>query len=217
MKKMFLYIAVLGFLFSCSSDDTLIKNEESWEIKKREIILALWDSLTAWYWVEESENYPSKLQKILDEAGYNYEVINAWVSWDTSANLASRTSLYLEKNPEIVLLVIWWNDGLRWLSTTDLKQNILQIIDSFPNSKIVLWWMDIPANLWIAYRNEFKKIYKEVASERKEIYFLEYFLEWVGWKSQYNISDMIHPNNEWYEIIVANVMDFLEEEKIIIK
>ncbi len=215
MKKIFLYIALLWFLFSCSSQDTLEQNEWAWEIKKRETILALWDSLTAGYWVEESENYPSKLQKKLDEAGYNYKVINAWVSWDTSLNLLSRASLYLEKEPQIVILVIWGNDGLRGLSTSDLKQNILQIIDTFPKSKIVLWWMDIPANLWIAYRNEFKKIYKEIASERKEIYFLEYFLTSVGWKPQYNISDMIHPNSSGYEIIVKNLMDFLEENKII--
>lgn len=217
MKKMFLYIGLLGFLFSCTNDDILIKNEENWETKQKQVILALWDSLTAWYWVEESENYPSKLQKTLDESGYNYEVVNAWVSWDTSSNLLSRASLYLEKEPQIVILVIWGNDGLRWLSTVDLKQNILQIIDTFPKSKIVLWGMDIPANLWIAYRNEFKRIYKEIASERKDIYFLEYFLEWVAGKSQYNISDMIHPNSDWYDIIVNNMIDFLEENKIVEK
>ena len=89
MKKMFLYIGLLGFLFSCTNDDILIKNEENWETKQKQVILALWDSLTAWYWVEESENYPSKLQKTLDESGYNYEVVNAWVSWDTSSNLLS--------------------------------------------------------------------------------------------------------------------------------
>lgn len=215
MKKMFLYIALLGILFSCSSDDILIKNEENLESKQKQVILALWDSLTAWYWVAESENYPSKLQKTLDEAGYNYEVLNAWVSGDTSANVLSRASLYLEKNPEIVILVVWWNDWLRWLSTSDLKQNILQIIDTFPNSKVVLWWMDIPANLWIAYRNEFKKIYKEIASERKEIYFLEYFLTSVAGKSQYNISDMIHPNSSGYDIIVWKLFYFLEYNKIL--
>lgn len=215
MKKIFLYIALVGFLFSCTNDDILIKNEENWETKQKQVILALWDSLTAWYWVEENDNYPSKLQKILDEKWYNFEVINWWVSGDTSSNVLSRASLYLEKNPQIIILVVWWNDGLRWLSISDLKQNILQIIDTFPESKVVLWWMDIPANLWIAYRNEFKKIYKEIASERKEIYFLEFFLEWVAWKSQLNIDDMIHPNSSGYDIIVNNMIDFLEENKII--
>ncbi len=201
------------FLFACSTVQP--KPEVAEKIQEKKVILALWDSLTAWYWVEENDNYPSKLQKILDEKWYNFEVINWWVSWDTSANVLSRASLYLEKNPEIVILVVWWNDWLRWLSTSDLKQNILQIIDTFPNSKVVLWWMDIPANLWIAYRNEFKKIYKEIASERKEIYFLEYFLEWVAGKSQFNIDDMIHPNSEGYDIIVWKLVKFLEERKLV--
>lgn len=205
------------FLFSCSTSVVEENTQETTQSAQKEVILALWDSLTAGYGLEESESYPSQLQKKLDEEWYNYEVINAWVSWDTSANLLSRADLYLEKNPSIVLLVVWWNDGLRGLSTSDLKQNILSIIDTFPDSKIVLGWMDIPANLWISYRNDFKKIYSEVAEERKNIYFLEYFLEWVWWKSQYNISDMIHPNRDWYEIIVGNLMKFLEKNKIITK
>lgn len=213
MKYIFLILSL--FLFSCSLQ--VEENKTSLIPEQKQIILALWDSLTAWYWVEESENYPSKLQKTLDEDGYNYEVINAWVSWDTSANLLSRVPLYLEKNPNIVILVVWGNDGLRGLSTQDLKQNILQIIDSFPNSKIALWWMDIPANLWIAYRNEFRNVYKEIAKERKDIYFLEYFLEWVWGKSEYNISDMIHPNNEGYDLIVKNLVEFLDNNKLIIK
>ncbi len=202
-------------LFSCTEE--IQENKTGLAPEQKQIILALWDSLTAWYSVEESENYPSKLQKTLDDSWYNYEVINAWVSWDTSANVLSRSSLYLEKNPSIVILVVWGNDGLRGLSTQDLKQNILQIIDSFPKSKIVLWWMDIPANLWIAYRNEFRNVYKEIGKQREDIYFLEYFLQGVAGKSELNISDMIHPNSEGYDIIVKNLFEFLEEEKVIEK
>lgn len=211
MKYIFLILSL--FLFSCSSQ--VEENKTILNPEQKQIILALWDSLTAGYWVEESENYPSKLQKILDDSWYNYEVINWWVSWDTSANVLSRAPLYLEKNPNIIILVVWWNDGLRGLSTQDLKQNILQIINTFPNSKIVVWWMDIPVNLWLAYRNQFRNVYKEIAKEREDIYFLEYFLEGVAGKSELNISDMIHPNSEWYNIIVKNLMSFLQEEKII--
>jgi len=217
MKKTFLYIALLWFLFSCSSQDTLKQNEWASEMKKREIILALWDSLTAGYGVEESENYPNKLQKKLDDGGYNYEVINAWVSGDTSANVLSRAWLYVDKNPSIVILVVWGNDALRWLSTTDLQENISKIIDTFPNSKVVLGGMDIPANLWGQYRNEFKKVYSEIAKQKQWIYFMEFFLDGVAGNSELNISDMIHPNSEGYDIIVKNLMNFLEENNIITK
>lgn len=215
MKYLFLIFSL--FLFSCNApvQDTNQNNET--QTTQKEVILALWDSLTAWYGLEESENYPSKLQKKLDDAGYNYEVINAWVSWDTSANILSRASLYLEKNPSIVILVVWWNDGLRSLSTVDLQQNILKIIDTFPDAQIVLGWMDIPVNLWISYRNDFKKVYADIAKEREDIYFMEFFLEWVWGKKEYNISDMIHPNSQWYDIIVANLVQFLEKNNVIIK
>lgn len=203
------------FLVSCWTQRDDIHSTSNTSYQKKEVILALWDSLTAWYGLQESESYPSQLQKELSDEGYNYDVINAWVSWDTSANLLSRASLYIEKNPSIILLVIGWNDGLRGLSTWELKQNILSIIDIFPEAKIVLGGMDIPENLWISYRNDFKKVYSEIASERKEIYFLEYFLEWVWGDPQYNITDMIHPNREWYEIIVENLMNFLEKNKIL--
>lgn len=215
MKYIFLLFSL--FLFSCNTENQNDIISETIEIQQKEIILALWDSLTAWYWVEESENYPTQLQKKLDEYWYKYEIINAWVSWDTSANLLSRSSLYLEKKPSIVILVIGGNDGLRWLSTVELQQNIWKIIDIFPDAKIVLGWMDIPANLWISYRNDFKKVYTEIANEKKDIYFLDYFLEWVWGKKEYNISDMIHPNRDWYKIIVENLVKFLEKNNIITK
>lgn len=219
MKKFFLVFLSFFILFSCSENSS-IEKEDIWEkiIEKQKNIITLGDSLTAWYWVELSENYPTKLEKKLLENNYDYKIVNAWISWDTSAWLKSRVSLYLEQNPEIVIIVIWWNDALRWLSTVDLKSNILSIIDTFPdNTKIVLWGMDIPINLWLKYRNDFKNVYKEISKERENIYFLPYFLEWVWWNPNFNIDDNIHPNSEWYDIIVQNLYDFLIKNDVLTK
>lgn len=219
MKKFFLVFLSLFIFLSCSKNP-FVEKEDLWEniIVKQKTIIALGDSLTAWYWVEISENYPTKLEKKLIENNYDYKIINAWISWDTSAWLKSRVSLYLEQNPEIVIIVIWWNDALRWLSTVDLKSNILSIIDTFPdNTKIVLWGMDIPINLWLKYRNDFKNVYKEISKERENIYFLPYFLEWVWWNPNFNIDDNIHPNSQWYDIIVQNLYDFLIKNDVLTK
>jgi acyl-CoA thioesterase-1 len=115
--------------------------------------------------------------------------------------------------------VIGWNDGLRGLPTTNLEENILEIIDMYEEAwvKVVLWGMDVPMNLWLTYRNDFKKVYKDVAEVRDKVVFFEFFLEWVAGKSQYNIEDMIHPNPAWYDIIVSNLYEFLEKNKIITK
>ena len=215
MKK-YIFLALSIFLASCSFWDKTEVVETEKETLNKPVILALWDSLTAWFWVEQKDNYPSLLQKKLDESWYTYEIINAWVSGDTSANVLSRAKLYLEKKPEIVILVIWWNDWLRWLSTKDLKKNIEDTIDTFPDSKIVLAWMDLPANLWQVYRNDFKAVYEEISQE-KNVYFLKYFLEGVAWVKELNNDDMIHPNLKWYRIIIENLYSFLVKNNLIKK
>ncbi len=206
-------------IFSCSQSQEnkrSIPEKSSFETRK---IIALWDSLTAGYGLEIQESYPAKLQKKLQEGNYNYEVINAWISWDTSDGLVARAELYLEQNPEIVMIVIGWNDGLRGLPTTNLEANILKIVDMYSEAwvKVVLGGMDVPANLGLTYRRDFRAVYNNVAQQRKNVEFLEFFLEWVAGKSQYNLSDMIHPNSEWYDIIVENLYKFLEKNKVITK
>ncbi|MDD3793643.1 MAG: arylesterase [Candidatus Gracilibacteria bacterium] len=218
MKKIFFLILTLFFIISCSKNDDLIdENIVGEKIEKQKTILALGDSLTAGYGVDISENYPTKLEKKLLENNYNYKVVNAGISGDTSSGLSSRVSLYLDQNPEIVIIVIGGNDGLRGLPTTELEANILSIIESFPSdTKIILGGMDIPINLGLKYRNDFKNVYKNIATQKKDIYFLPYFLEGVGGVSSLNISDKIHPNSAGYDIIVQNLYDFMIKNDILI-
>ncbi|MDD5769411.1 MAG: arylesterase [Candidatus Gracilibacteria bacterium] len=211
MKYLLLFLSLL--LFSCGNNNSEVNKIQKPEEKK--IILCLGDSLTAGYGVQENENYPYKLQKILDDNGYNYLVINAGVSGDTSQNILSRASLYLDKKPNIVILVAGGNDGLRGLSTTDLKNNILGIVNIFKGSKVVIAGMDIPLNLGLQYKSDFKKVYSDISNENKNIYFLKFFLDGVAGKQELNIQDMIHPNSFGYDIIVKNLFDFLKENKVI--
>lgn len=222
MRLSFLLWVLCIVLVSCSrTDETSMSQEDTSshsQISQKQVILALWDSLTAWYGLQISESYPSKLENILQENEYNYRVINAGVSGDTSQNLLQRAELYTNQNPDIVLLVIGWNDGLRGLSTQDLKRNIQTVIDMYKlESKIVLWGMEIPANLWWSYTKSFKDVYFQLAQENPDIYFLESFLKDVGWVPRLNQSDRIHPTSEWYDIIVANLYEFLEKRNIIEK
>lgn len=222
MKWFFLLWILFLLLMSCSNSQTgemLTQNNTSAEVTQEPItILALWDSLTAGYGLEITESYPSKLQNTLTQNGYNYTIINGWVSGDTSKNLLDRAALYQEKNPEIVLLVIGWNDGLRGQSVDDLQKNIQAIIDMYAwSSQIVLGGMEIPANFWMNYAKQFKQIYFDLAKNNPNVYFLESFLKDVGWIASLNQADRIHPTSEWYDIIVANIFSFLQQEKIIKK
>lgn len=213
--SIFLLISLLLFWTSCSGWSE-IKASEIWKTKT---ILALGDSLTAWFWVPEEDNYPSQLSELLVAQWYNYAIENAGVSWDTSQDLLERAPSYLDHNPDIVLLVIWGNDGLRSLDTENMKENILEIIDLYDDGerKIVLGGMQIPIHFWLWYSQKFKAVYKDISKERKNIYFMKHFLEDVSWYAQYNLADKIHPNKAGYDIIVTNVYDFLQDEDIISK
>lgn len=215
MKK-YLLLWMLFFLFGCFREDETSSVPMASQNYK---ILALGDSLTAGYGVESTQNYPSQLEAILQKNNYPYRLINAWVSGDTSANVLSRAQLYLEQKPDMVILVVGWNDGLRGLDISEMKENIKKIIEIFQsqNIPVVLWGMDIPQNLWEQYRNDFKKVYDEIAKENSKIFLIPFFLEWVAGKKDLNIEDMIHPNSKGYAIIVENVFTFLEKNNLLLK
>ena len=221
IKKILLIIILITTIMSWCSSSSEWKKEQNKQnnINNEKVILALWDSLTAWYWLDRESSYPSQLEILLNEAWYNYRVINWWISWETSNWLLSRASIYLRENPDLVIIVSWGNDWLRWLSTFNLKDNLNSIIDIFSNENInvILGWMDIPQNLWPSYRENFINVYKEINSERDDIYFIDFFLEWVAWIRDLNLNDQIHPNKEWYEIISNNLYKFLEKNSLISK
>ena len=219
-KKILLGLFLWIFLSSCSSDE----KKNILEVNNIEVIekniLALWDSVTAGYNLDLSEAYPAQLEDLLENNWYNYKIINAWVSWDTSKNLLDRIDLYDELNVDIYMLTIWANDWLRRQSVDQMTQNISAIIEHLqnisPDAQIVLSGMQMPINLGLSYSRNFNASY-ELLAEKYNLEFYEFFLEDVAKKSELNISDGIHPNKQWYEIIANNLYDFLKKQKIIKK
>lgn len=219
MKKIIIYFLLL-MLFSCQKNVSLNETVVQDKNIKTKTILALWDSVTAWYNLPLEDSYPLQLQKILNDNWYNYEVINWWVSWNNSEQLLERVDLYLNDKdlPKIVIIVIWWNDWLRWNSIEELSLNLEKIINKFKEKKVevVLWWMKIPPNLWLSYSSDFSSIFKKVA-DKTGVYLIDFFLEWVAWKSNLNLNDWLHPNKQWYAIVSKNVFDFLKNNNLIKK
>lgn len=234
IKKILIYLSILVSTLLISScwnnsqvvNSEVITNNSSTDIitsekKEQKIILALWDSLTAWYNLDISESYPNQLSTLLIDNWYNYKVINAWVSGDTSKNLLDRISLYDDINPDIYILAIWWNDGLRKLPTSNLQDNIELLIAHLekinPESTIVLTWMQIPLNAWIDYSNNFKQLYIDIKNIKEEIFLFPFLLEWVATKKELNLSDWIHPNTDWYSIIANNIFTYLQDNNLLQK
>jgi acyl-CoA thioesterase-1 len=161
-------------------------------------IVAFGDSLTAGLGLLEKESYPYLLQQKLQAEGYDYEVINAGVSGDTSSGGLDRIDLSLnQKGVEILILELGANDILRGLPIDQMKHNLSEIIKraKAKNVKVLLCGMYSPLNQGGERLREIAKTYKDLAAEHK-VEFLPFFLEGVGGQPNLNQADGIHPNAE---------------------
>lgn len=174
-------------------------------------IVAFGDSLTAGLGVPPEESYPAQLQRRLDEAGYRYRVINAGVSGDTTAGGLRRVDWVLKSRPDIVILVLGANDGLRGLALKETRANLEQIIQRLQAAgvTVVLAGMKLPPNYGADYTERFTALYQELARTHRLTY-MPFFLEGVAAKIPLNQADGIHPTAAGYRIIVDNLMPVLK-------
>lgn len=174
-------------------------------------IVALGNSLTAGRGVSPDESYPAQLQKRLNEAGYCYRVINAGVSGDTTAGGLRRLSWVLRSRPNMVILELGANDGLRGLLLEQTRSNLEQIIKRLlaEGVTVVLAGMKLPPNYGPEYTGRFYKMYGELAKQYN-LTLMPFFLEGVATQAELNQADGIHPTGEGYGIIVNNLLPVLE-------
>jgi len=180
-------------------------------VDTRPVIVAFGNSLTAGLGVEERENYPAKLQKKLDDAGYEYRVVNAGVSGDTSAQGLNRLSAILSLKAKIVILELGANDGLRGIPVEETKRNLESIIRSLEDNgaKILLAGMKMPPNYGPLYGQAFESIFTDLA-KADDVHLIPFFLEGVGGNADLNREDGIHPNARGYDIVTENVWQALK-------
>ncbi len=115
---------------------------------ERPKIVVLGDSLTAGLGLLETQSYPHLLQEKIDRDGFQYEVVNAGVSGDTSAGGLRRLDWALQENVRVLIVALGGNDGLRGLSVSEMKQNLGQIIETArsKNVVVILAGMEAPPN-----------------------------------------------------------------------
>ena len=174
------------------------------------VIVALGDSLTEGYSIDEENAYPARLEKKLRENGYDYRVVNAGISGETSAGTLARVDWIMSLKPDIVILETGANDGLRGLDPELTKENIRKIIRRFKeeNVQVILAGMKMFQSLGRGYSENFNSIYPELA-ESEEVDFIPFFLEGVAGKPELNLSDGIHPNEKGYGIVVDLVYPYV--------
>ena len=175
-------------------------------------IVAFGDSLTAGFGLTERESYPYLLQQQLNADGYNYEVVNAGVSGDTSLGGLERIDWVLEGGDvQILVLELGANDLLRGVPPAKMKENLDQIIAKAKakNVKVLLCGMLAPPTMGAEYQRSFTVSFPDLA-EKHKVAFLPFVLENIALKKELNQADGIHPNAEGEKIMTENVYQALK-------
>jgi len=175
-------------------------------------VLCLGDSLTEGYGVSKASAYPAKLKTKLNEKGLDVEVINAGVSGSTTASGLSRLrwALKAKAKPDILIIALGANDGLRGQPVENSKENLRKIIQYAKSQglKVLLAGMKLPKNYGKAYTSEFQDMFSDLATTEK-LTFMPFLLEGVAAESSLNLPDGIHPNAKGHEVIASNLLVYL--------
>ena len=179
--------------------------------KEKPVILALGDSLTAGFGVKEEESYPSRLQLKVASAGFPHKVINAGVSGDTTAGGVRRIRWLMKHEPEIVILALGANDGLRGFSIAEIRRNLELMIGVCRkhDARILLAGMKALPNYGEDYMQEFESVFSELA-EKHKLDFLPFLLEGVAGERKHTQPDGLHPVASGYSIVTDLVWERLQ-------
>lgn len=174
------------------------------------VIVILGDSLTAGLGVAPDEAYPARLQARLTREGYPYRVVNAGVSGDTTAGGLRRLPWLLRQRPEIAIVALGANDGLRGLDLSATRRNLEEAIALAQGAgvRVVLAGMKLPPNYGPAYTREFEALFPQLA-DAHEIALIPFLLEGVAARPELNLADGIHPNARGYQRVADNVLAVL--------
>ena len=180
--------------------------------EEQPIILFFGNSITAGYGLELDEAFPAIVQEKLDSMGIDYKVVNAGLSGETTAAGLNRVEWVLRTVPEIFVLELGANDGLRGVDLSETKKNLAGIIEKVrtvnPDVEVVIAGMEVPPNLGPEYTGEFRTLFAELAKEYNTHY-IDFLLDGVAGNPELNQSDGIHPTPEGHQIIANTVIEAL--------
>jgi acyl-CoA thioesterase-1 len=175
------------------------------------LVVFLGDSLTAGLGLDENQAYPALIERQLKEKGTAVRVINAGVSGDTTAGGLSRLKWLLNQHPDVVIVGLGANDGLRALPITEVDTNLREIIhrSQAAGARVLLLGMRIPPN-YGPYADQFAALYPKIAKDL-DVPLVPFLLEGVGGIRSLNQADGIHPTAKGQEIVAKTVRPYLEK------
>jgi acyl-CoA thioesterase-1 len=170
----------------------------------------LGDSLTAGFGLDPEQAFPHLVQQALVAEGFAVQVVNAGISGDTTAGGLARTDWLLKRKPDVLVIGLGGNDGLRGMPLAGTEKNLRGILAKgrAAGARMLLVGMMIPPNYGPEYTAGFAGIYPKLAEEFG-IPLLPFLLEGVAGKRELNQADGIHPTAAGHEILARTVLEAL--------
>ncbi|WP_317164473.1 arylesterase [Pontibacter fetidus] len=196
-----------------SGQETTTEDKANTKKEETKVILFFGNSLTAGYGLEPTQAFPALIQERLDSLGYNYKVVNAGVSGETSAGGKSRVDWLLKKPVDVFVLELGANDGLRGIDPESTYKNLKTIMDKVrsknPDVQILLAGMQMPPSMGQKYATQFSEVFTKLAKE-ENVVLIPFLLEGVAGDPELNQKDGIHPTVEGQKILADNVWQVME-------
>jgi len=174
-------------------------------------ILVLGDSLAAGYGLPVGQAFPALLERDLRAAGLAASVQNAGISGDTTAGGLQRLDWLLKQSPDIVVVELGANDGLRGLPVEGTESSLRAIVErsQAAGARVLILGMQVPTSMGGAYGREFSAVFGRVAASTG-VPLMPFLLEGVALVPELNLPDGVHPTAAGQEILARNVLPHLE-------
>lgn len=175
------------------------------------LVVFLGDSLTAGLGLPVDQAFPAVVAEELAKRGRPIRVVNAGVSGDTTAGGLRRAEWVLSQRPDVVVLALGANDGLRGLPLAETEKNLRGIVGRAreAGARVLLCGMLIPTSYGPQYQEGFGRLFPRLAEE-EGLPLVPFLLEGVAGRKELNLEDGIHPNPEGQRILARNVLSALE-------
>jgi acyl-CoA thioesterase-1 len=174
----------------------------------RHVMVVFGDSIAAGFGLEPGRSFPDFLQKKLDAEKFDWRVFNLGISGDTTEGGVARIDSAVALKPEIVILELGGNDGLRGMPVENIRTNLDTMIVAFrkAGARVVMAGMTLPPNYGSTYIQGFDAVFRDLAVKYK-LTFIPFLLQDIITKDlRYMQHDGIHPTADGAEIVSGTVL-----------
>ncbi len=176
-------------------------------------LVVIGDSLTEGYGVAKESAFPALLENKIQASGKkNWAVVNSGITGATTASALGRVKWVFKSKPDLLLLILGANDGLRGLKVEESEKNLSVAIELAQKEKVpvILGGLYMPPNYGKDYTDKFKKMYTQLA-KKHNVPLIPFVLDKVAGDPKYNLADGIHPNEAGHKIVAETIYQEIKD------